>query len=114
MRVKKVKYLDGYRLKLLFSDKKTKIVDLSGLVKEGGFYFEPLKDIKFFKKVSLDDEKYPISICWPNDADICPDVLYEMGVEIKESPRKLHHKRRTKLSSASEKPKTSIATKSKH
>jgi hypothetical protein len=52
------------------------------LIKKGSFYFEPLKDIDFFKKVSLDDEKYPLSICWPNDADICPDVLYEMGVEV--------------------------------
>lgn len=82
MRVKKVQYIDGYRLKLLFSDKKIKIVDLSNLVKKGGFYFEPLRDIEIFKQVSLDDEKYPLSICWPNDADICPDVLYEMGVEI--------------------------------
>jgi Protein of unknown function (DUF2442) len=82
MRVKKVKYLDGYRLELLFSDKKTKIVDLSDVIEEGGFYFEPLKDIEAFKQVSLDDEKYPISICWPNDADICPDVLYKMGIDI--------------------------------
>lgn len=83
MRVRKVKYLDGYRLMLLFSDRKEKVVDLSDLIKKGGIYFEPLKDIEFFKKVSLDDKNNPLSICWPNDADICPDVLYEMGMEIK-------------------------------
>jgi Protein of unknown function (DUF2442) len=82
MRVKKVQYLDGYKLKILFSNKKTKVVDLSDLVVKGGFYFEPLKDIEFFKKVSLDDEKYPLSICWPNHADICPDVLYEIGKDL--------------------------------
>jgi Protein of unknown function (DUF2442) len=81
MRVNKVKYISGYKLELLFSDGKIKIVDLSELVKKGGFYFSPLKDIEFFKQVALDDEKYPLSICWPNDADICPDVLYKMGVE---------------------------------
>lgn len=93
MRVKKVEYIDGYKLKLLFSDKKTKIVDLSSLVKKGGFYFAPLQDIEFFKQVSLDDEKHPLSIMWPNDADICPDVLYEMGKETivrakKQTPRR--------------------------
>ena len=101
MRVKKVQYLDGYRLKLLFSDKKIKIVDLSNLVKKGGFYFEPLRDIEFFKQASLDDEKYPLSICWPNDADICPDVLYEMGIEVKGSEFKqkpVHTHRKNKSS----------------
>ena len=62
MKVKKVKYLNDYKLEILFSDKKTKIVDLSGLINDGGFYFEPLKDVEFFKQVSLDDEKYPLSI----------------------------------------------------
>lgn len=84
MRVIKVEYLDDYRLKLVFSDKKTKVVDLSNLIQEGGYYFTPLLDIEFFKEVSLDDEKYPLSIRWPNDADICPDVLYAMGTEIRE------------------------------
>lgn len=87
MRVKKVKYLHDYKLEIMFSDKKTKIIDLSDLINEGGFYFDPLKDIEFFKKVSLDDEKYPLSICWPNNADICPDVLYEIGKDIKEQPK---------------------------
>ena len=92
MKVKKVQYLDGYRLKILFSDKKTKIVDLSNLIKEGGFYFKPLKDIELFKKVSLDDEKYTLSICWPNDADICPDVLYEMGKDVETDTKKTTRK----------------------
>ncbi len=94
MRVKKVEYINGYKLKLLFSDKKTKIVDLSSLVKKGGFYFAPLQDIELFKQVSLDDEKHPLSIVWPNDADICPDVLYEMGKETVVQAKK-HSPRRT-------------------
>ena len=94
MRVKKVKYLHDYKLEILFSDEKTKIVDLSDLINEGGFYFDPLKDIEFFKQVSLDDEKYPLSICWPNDADICPDVLYEMGKDIQEQKKPVKAKPR--------------------
>lgn len=99
-RVKKVEYLDGYRLKLLFSDEKMKIVDLSDLIKEGGFYFDPLKEIEFFKKVSLDDEKYPLSIRWPNDADVCPDVLYEMGEEVEEHQKTIKKRRRKHVSLA--------------
>ena len=39
MKVKKVKYLNDYKLEILFSDKKTKIIDLASLINEGGFYF---------------------------------------------------------------------------
>jgi len=42
--------------------------------------FKPLQDLDLFKKVALDD--CHLSICWPNGADICPDVLYEMGTDI--------------------------------
>lgn len=81
--VKAVTYIDGYRLKLLFDDKETKIVDLSDVVRNGGYYFKPLQDIELFKQVSLDDDEYPSSIRWPNDADLCPDTLYEMGVDVR-------------------------------
>lgn len=113
--VKSVEYLDGYRLKLFFDDKKIKIVDLTELVKKGGHYFKPLQDIEFFKQVSLDDDEYPSSICWPNEADICPDVLYEMGIEVKRGASRALRKRRTKQSiPSSPKSGTSIAAKSKH
>jgi hypothetical protein len=114
MRVKKVEYVDGYRLKILFSDRKTKIVDLSNLVKEGGFYFTPLRDIEFFKKVSLDDEKNPYSIMWPNDADICPDVLYKIGKNLEKSPKKTPIRKKEKISSVSIKSRGSIAAKARH
>jgi hypothetical protein len=83
MRVKKVEYVEGYKLKLLFSDNTTKIVDIEPIIKKSKGLFHPLRDIEYFKKVSLDDLQYPLSICWPNGADICPDVLYEIGKEIK-------------------------------
>lgn len=84
MRVKKVEYFNAYKLKLLFSDKKTKIVDIEPIIKKSKGIFHPLKDIEYFKKVSLDDSEYPMSICWPNGADICPDYLYELGVDVEE------------------------------
>jgi hypothetical protein len=85
MRVKKVEYIDGYKLKILFSDNKVKVVDLEPIIIKGKRMFLPLKDVEYFKQVSLDDKEYPLSICWPNEAAICPDVLYEMGREIRET-----------------------------
>ena len=83
MRIKKVEYLNGYKLKLLFSDKITKIVDIEPIIKKSKGLFHPLMDVEYFKKVSLDDVQYPLSICWPNGEDLCPDVLYEMGEEVR-------------------------------
>jgi hypothetical protein len=77
MRIIKVEYIEGYKIKLTFGNKETKIVDLSKKIKNAKGIFLPLKDVEFFKKVAVDDCQ--LSIFWPNGADICPDVLYEMG-----------------------------------
>jgi hypothetical protein len=77
MRVIKVEYFKDYKLILTFNDKKVKMVDLED--KLWGPVFEPLKDINLFKEVKLDT---CVSICWPNGADICPDVLYEEGKDL--------------------------------
>ena len=39
-----------------------------------GPMFEPLKDPVFFAQVSVDAFG---TICWPNEADLAPDVLYQ-------------------------------------
>ena len=78
MRVTKVEYLHDYKLKLTFSDRKVKVVDLEIKIKNAKGLFLPLQDVEYFKQVTLDDG--PLSIHWPNGADICPDVLYKMGI----------------------------------
>ena len=80
MRVKSIEYIKDYKLKILFKDNKNKIVDLESMIKESSGIFSPLKDIDYFKKVILDDCR--LSICWPNGADICPDILYKMGKDV--------------------------------
>lgn len=80
MRVKKVDYLRDYKLKLTFGNNAVKVVDLENMIQNSGRIFLPLKDMAYFKRVALDDSQ--LSICWPNGADICPDVLYEMSKDL--------------------------------
>ena len=79
--VKKMKYIDGYRLALTFNDHKTKMVDLESYLNKGVFL--PLRDLRYFKKVQLNKEAG--TIVWPNEADFCPDVLYQIGQEVKDN-----------------------------
>lgn len=73
-RIKSVTYLDGYRLKLRFTNKSEGVIDLRSRIVGRGGVFKPLEDIEFFQQVTVD----PISgtLTWPNEVDLCPDVLY--------------------------------------
>lgn len=82
--VKKVEYIEGYKLKLLFNDRHVQIVDLETMLKNAKNMFVPLMNIDYFKKVKCDG----ISIYWPNGVDLCPDVLYKMGEDAKRSTSK--------------------------
>ena len=110
--ITKVQYLDGFRLLLSFNDKKTKTVDLKKYSNEGPeTVFYPFRDLEFFKSVKVD--KHTGTIVWPNGADLCPDVLYEMGKEVKEQrqPTKPHTrriKRKTAHALAKRKPSKKI------
>ena len=73
--IKKVEYVDGYKLRLHFNDKKVKIVDLEKMIKKVKNLFLPLSDVEYFKLVKCDGT----TICWQNGVDLCPDVLYAMG-----------------------------------
>jgi hypothetical protein len=73
-RVIAVRYLGEYKLEITFSDGVRGISDWSkrlAKAKPGGV-FEPLKNREYFAQV----ETWEGTIRWPNDADICPDVLY--------------------------------------
>ena len=89
LKVKKAEYLSSYKIKILFSDRKTKIVDFEDWIfeNEHDFYLKPLRNIEYFKKFDLDESGY--SICWPNGADFSPDVLYKKGrlLRNRQSPR---------------------------
>jgi len=65
--------LRDYRLKLQFEDGAEGAVDIRSLIKFTGI-FAPLKDYDYFLKVQVNPELG--TICWPNGADLDPDVLY--------------------------------------
>ncbi len=66
--------LDDYRVRLRFSDGLCADVDLSYLCGYGGV-FEPLRDPEFFRRLQINETH--CTICWPNEADIAPETLYD-------------------------------------
>ncbi len=76
-RVKSVSYVDGYRLKLRFTNRTEGIIDFRQKIVGRGGVFKPLEDIEYFKQVVVD----PISgtLIWPNEVDFCPDDLYHLA-----------------------------------
>jgi hypothetical protein len=65
--------VEGYRVRLSFEDGVTGELDLSEIIRFEGV-FESLRDPKTFATLAVSPELG--TICWPNGADLDPDVLY--------------------------------------
>ena len=65
-----VKPLPNYELLITFSNNEKKIFDVKPYMDFKPF--EDLKNIALFNSVKIDG----LSISWANNADICPDELY--------------------------------------
>jgi hypothetical protein len=65
---------DDHRVHVSFEDGLAAEVDLSYLLSYGGV-FEPLRDIGYFRQLSVDPGAG--TIVWPNEADVAPETLYE-------------------------------------
>ena len=80
-KIRDVKYVNDYVLKLRFDNSRVKKVNLKDRIERlssfRGSIFKRLKRIDYFKKVRINPELG--TICWPNEADFCPDVLYQIG-----------------------------------
>ena len=68
--------MSEYKLLLTFEDGVVKLVDMEPYL--DGQIFEPLKDIDYFKTVSVNPDID--TTVWDNDADVSPDFLYKIGV----------------------------------
>jgi hypothetical protein len=73
--VVEVKPLTEYRLYLRFEDGMSGEVDIAQLISFTGV-FAPLQDRDYFVQVKVNPDIG--TICWPNEADIDPDVLYAL------------------------------------
>ena len=70
-----VQVMGGYQLHLCFEDGLEGIINVGSLVDFTGV-FAPLRADDYFRKVRVNSELG--SICWPNGADLDPDVLYSL------------------------------------
>ncbi len=80
--VTKARYVGDYRLSIEFENQEVRVVDLEPHL--DGPVFEPLRELEFFKKFSVNQDID--TVVWPNDADFSPDFLYEIGVRISKQP----------------------------
>ncbi len=71
-RVTSVEALEGFRLRLAFTDGLGREIDLSD--DHWGQMAEPLQDPDYFRQVSVDSELG--TVVWPNGYDLDPDVLH--------------------------------------
>lgn len=71
----KVRYLDGFRLELTFTDGVQKVVDFTDELRGRGGVWEPLHDPRYFRQARVQAG----ALTWPNDVDYCPDVLYALA-----------------------------------
>jgi Protein of unknown function (DUF2442) len=72
-RITAVEPLDGFRLRLTFTDGLVHEIDLSSDL--WGPMAEPLQDLAYFRQVRVDAELG--TVVWPNGFDLDPDVLHE-------------------------------------
>lgn len=71
IKVAKIKYLGGHRVRATFSDGMAGEYDFSAIVSEAGPMVEPLRDLAFFARVFLEDG----APTWPNGFDASPGWL---------------------------------------
>jgi hypothetical protein len=72
IKVVEIEALEGFRLRLRFSDGASAISDLSELIASDGPMLEPLRAPPFFARVFI-EQGCPT---WPNGLDLDPEALY--------------------------------------
>jgi hypothetical protein len=73
-RIKKIKPLDDFKLCIVFENGEERIFDVKPYLNKG--IFTELKSIEKFKSAHISAG----TVQWENEADFCPDTLFEDGV----------------------------------
>ncbi|MGB0879599.1 MAG: DUF2442 domain-containing protein [Polaribacter sp.] len=78
LKITKAKYIDNYKLDLLFNDGLNAVVDLKEKVfADHRSIFKPLQNIEFFKKFK--QNRWTIE--WENGVDLAPEYLYDLAIK---------------------------------
>lgn len=77
-RIRKAKYLDSYKVELTFNTGSKRIIDLEPMLKKSKGIVRELLNLDLFKQLYCDGH----TICWPNEVDFCPNVLFKMSKNI--------------------------------
>jgi hypothetical protein len=70
-------YVEGYKIRLRFSNGEQGMVDLKDCL--WGPMFEPLRELSVFKRFVVSEVLH--TVCWENEADFAPEFLYDKTVE---------------------------------
>ena len=73
LHIVKARYIDGYRIGVLFNDGNSGVVDLDDADLFNGPIFKPLKELSFFKDFIVDPELN--TLVWKNGADLAPEYI---------------------------------------
>jgi hypothetical protein len=76
-RLESVEYVGQYKIRVRFADGIEGDIDLQDEL--WGEVFEPLKDLRVFRRVELNRELNTVT--WPTGADLAPEFLYEKAAE---------------------------------
>lgn len=72
LHVVEARYIEDYKVDVLFNDGKRGVADLSEALR--GSVFKPLKETSVFAQLRVDDELE--TIVWPNGADLAAEYIY--------------------------------------
>jgi len=67
------RYLENYKIELVFENGERGVVDFSGYLDAGGV-FGRFRDMNFFRRYRLDRELG--TLVWDDEVDIAPETLY--------------------------------------
>lgn len=76
--LKSAEYCGGYKIKIVFTDGKSGILDFIDYVERGGV-FEKFRDLDFFKAFVIDSEIK--TLVWGKEIDIAPEILYAKATQ---------------------------------